>query len=226
MRLQRLTGLEREKLVKEHEQTLRTSSPTSRHPRLRRSACSAIIKDELADVKEKFGDERRTEILGRDGRPHHRGPARRRGHGRHRSRAPATSSARTCEAYRSQKRGGKGVTGMETKEEDFVERPLRRLDPLLPPVLHQQGQGLLAQGARDPRGRRARPRARRSSTCSSARARASAVATCVPVRDFESGGYRALRHQAGQGQEDRAVRVLASRARAASRPSRSRRATR
>src|SRR3989475_5604260 len=119
MRLQRLTQLERHKIVEEHEQTLALIADLkgilASEQRL-----MGIIKDELVALKNDYGDERRTEILGetqdltiedlladddmvvtitRSGyikRTH-------------------------VEAYRSQKRGGKGVTGMETKEEDIVE---------------------------------------------------------------------------------------------------------
>ena len=52
------------------------------------------------------------------------------------------------------------------------------------------------------------------------------VATCVPVRDFESGGYVVFATKPGQGEEDRARPPSRIRARAASRPSASTRATR
>src|SRR5215813_14466579 len=119
MRLQRLTQLERHKIVEEHEQTIALIADLkgilASDQRL-----MGIIKEELKALKEEFGDERRTEIL-----------------------AETTDLTiedlladedmvvtitrsgyikRThVEAYRSQKRGGKGVTGMETKEEDIVE---------------------------------------------------------------------------------------------------------
>src|SRR5713101_6863877 len=119
MRLQRLTQLERHKIVEEHEQTLALIADLkgilASEQRL-----MGIIKDELAALKNDFGDERRTEILD--------------------ERADLTIEdlladeemvvtitrsgyiKRThVESYRSQKRGGKGVTGMETKEEDIVE---------------------------------------------------------------------------------------------------------
>ncbi|HTG12556.1 MAG TPA: DNA gyrase subunit A, partial [Candidatus Eisenbacteria bacterium] len=119
MRLQRLTQLERHKIVEEHEQTLALIEDLkgilASEQRL-----LGIIKDELAALREEFGDARRTEILAET--------------------ADLTIEdlladddmvvtitrsgyiKRThVEAYRSQKRGGKGVTGMETKEEDIVE---------------------------------------------------------------------------------------------------------
>ncbi|MGH7397983.1 MAG: DNA gyrase subunit A, partial [Candidatus Rokuibacteriota bacterium] len=119
MRLQRLTQLERHKIVEEHEQTLALIEDL-KGILASESRLLGIIKDELAALKEEFGDERRTEILAET--------------------ADLTIEdlladedmvvtitrsgyiKRThVEAYRSQKRGGKGVTGMETKEEDIVE---------------------------------------------------------------------------------------------------------
>jgi DNA gyrase subunit A len=119
MRLQRLTQLERHKIVEEHEQTLALIADLkgilASDARL-----MGIIREELLKLKEDFGDERRTEIL--------------------EETADLTIEdlladedmvvtitrsgyiKRThVEAYRAQKRGGKGVTGMETKEEDVVE---------------------------------------------------------------------------------------------------------
>src|SRR5262245_34396210 len=119
MRLQRLTQLERHKIVEEHEQTLALIADLkgilASDTRL-----MGIIREELLKLKEDFGDERRTEIL--------------------EETADLTIEdlladeemvvtitrsgyiKRThVESYRSQKRGGKGVTGMETKEEDIEE---------------------------------------------------------------------------------------------------------
>jgi DNA gyrase subunit A len=119
MPLQRLTGLEREKIEEEYQELQRTIQ------RLKeildsRDEQMLIIKRELADIKERFGDERRSEIvyqadefiiedliaredmvvtISNDGYIKRMSPA----------------------AYRVQQRGGRGVTGMKTKEEDFVE---------------------------------------------------------------------------------------------------------
>ena len=62
--------------------------------------------------------------------------------------------------YRAQRRGGRGRVGMKTRDEDFVDRPLHRLHPLLHPDLHRPRPGLLAEGPRDPRRRARRARAR------------------------------------------------------------------
>jgi len=120
MKLQRLTGLERDKIISEYKETLREIE------RLRsilgsEALVSKIIKDELLEIKAKYSDERRTEISGETKEItiedliteeemvitlSHQGYIKR----------------NPLSAYRSQRRGGKGLIGMETKEEDFVEQ--------------------------------------------------------------------------------------------------------
>ena len=119
MRLQRLTGLEREKLDEEYQQLIERISYL--HSVLESDALvMQIIKDELLEIKNGYGDSRRTEII-----PETREIAIEDliveedmvitiSHTGYIKRIPATT-------YRSQRRGGKGKTGMETKEEDFVE---------------------------------------------------------------------------------------------------------
>jgi DNA gyrase subunit A len=118
MRLQRLTGLEREKIIEEYNTVLKDIA------RFREILASEqlvlnIIKDELAQIKNEHGDSRRTEIVeetedisiedliveedmvvtvSKDG---------------YIKRTPAS-------VYQAQGRGGKGKTAMGTKEEDFV----------------------------------------------------------------------------------------------------------
>ena len=120
MPLQRLTGLEREKIDNEYNELVQIIADLrdilgSRERRMQ------IIKDEIADIKERFGDERRTEIVYaaeefdmEDLIPEedmvvtisHSGYIKR----------------MSPRAYRVQNRGGRGVTGMRTKDEDFVEK--------------------------------------------------------------------------------------------------------
>ena len=118
MRLRRLTGLERDELEKEYADLLKEIE------RLRNILSSertikAEVRKEILQVKEKYGDARRTEILDEvsdfsvedliaD-----------------ESMVVTVSSAGYIKrlpvsTYRKQRRGGKGITGMETKEEDFV----------------------------------------------------------------------------------------------------------
>lgn len=120
MQLQRLTQLEREKIEKEYLELLKQ---IERYRAILASEklVEEIIKEDLAALKKKFGDERRTEITG-DAEDieledliaeedmvitiSHAGYIKR----------------LAISAYRKQKRGGKGVTAMETRDEDFVER--------------------------------------------------------------------------------------------------------
>ncbi len=120
MKLQRLTGLERDKIISEYTETLKEIE------RLRSilgsdALVTQIIKDELLEIKEKYADGRKTEIVEDTGEISiedliteeemvitlsHTGYIKR----------------NPLSAYRSQRRGGKGLMGMETKEEDFVEQ--------------------------------------------------------------------------------------------------------
>ncbi|TAK09048.1 MAG: DNA gyrase subunit A [Candidatus Manganitrophaceae bacterium] len=119
MRLQRLTALEREKLIAEYQEVLQ------RIEQLKALLASdalirKAIQDELTEIREKYADDRRTEILPEAGEIHiedliapeemvitvtHTGYIK---------RTPSS-------VYRSQRRGGKGKIGAGLKEEDFVE---------------------------------------------------------------------------------------------------------
>jgi len=119
MRLQRLTGLEREKLEEEYRQLIEQMAYLN-SVLASEALVMKIIKDELIEIKDAYSDMRRTEIV----------PETREidiedliveedmvitiSHTGYIKRNPVT-------IYRSQKRGGKGKIGMETKEEDFVE---------------------------------------------------------------------------------------------------------
>jgi DNA gyrase subunit A len=119
MRLQRLTGLEREKIENEYNELLQKIQEY-REILANEQLVLNIISEELSELRERFADERRTEItigeesiLDEDLIPRedvvititHTGYIK---------RLPVTT-------YRNQKRGGRGVVGMDTKTEDFVE---------------------------------------------------------------------------------------------------------
>jgi DNA gyrase subunit A len=119
MRLQRLTQLERQKVVQEHTEVLQLIQ------RLRAILGSdalvrQIIKEELLALKAEYADERRTEIVEESVELSLEDLIA--------DEEMVVTVTRggyikrtAVEAYRSQRRGGKGVTGMETKEEDVVE---------------------------------------------------------------------------------------------------------
>ena len=121
MRLQRLTGLERKKIIEDLEETrkrIKELQNVLAHEEVKLS----IIKDELIEIKNKYGNERRTEIAETDESDidiedliadedavvvyTRSGYIKR----------------QTVDNYRAQKRGGKGIRGMNLKEEDVVEK--------------------------------------------------------------------------------------------------------
>ncbi|MFV9510292.1 DNA gyrase subunit A [Tepidibacillus sp. LV47] len=119
MRLQRLTGLEREKIENEYQELI-VKIREFKAILADEQKILAIIKEELLEIKEKYNDERRTKITNAENEidvedliPEeevvvmltHQGYIK---------RLPIST-------YRSQRRGGKGVTGMGTKEDDFVQ---------------------------------------------------------------------------------------------------------
>lgn len=120
MRLQRLTGLERQKIEEEYENLLKLIEELKTVLENEEELLK-IIREELIEIKEKFNDERRTEIVmggadffeDEDLIPEedivvcltHRGYIK---------RLPSST-------YRTQNRGGRGVQGMSTNDDDFVE---------------------------------------------------------------------------------------------------------
>jgi DNA gyrase subunit A len=119
MRLQRLTGLEREKIESEYAELL-AKIAEFRAILGDEQLILAIISDELKEIKEKYADARRSEITIGEESIEDEDLIPREDviititHTGYIKRLPVTT-------YRSQKRGGRGVVGMDTKEHDFVE---------------------------------------------------------------------------------------------------------
>src|SRR5687768_3170679 len=184
MRLQRLTQLERHKIVEEHEQVLalieELKGILASDARL-----MGIIKEELLALREEYGDARRTQIVEQTTEltiedlladedmvvTITRSGYIKRTH---------------VESYRSQRRGGKGVTGMETKEEDIVEDLFiasthsyllffTNLGKIHWLKVHEIPEG----------GRQAKGKAMVNLL---SLGEGEMVATCVPVRNFDAGG--------------------------------------
>jgi len=120
MRLQRLTGLERSKIDEEYEELIRLIGSLQAILDDPQKVLDVIVK-ELEEIKEKYGDERRTEIVMSSEdidiedmiveedmvvTVSHSGYIKR----------------NAVSLYKSQRRGGRGKMGMGTKEEDFVEK--------------------------------------------------------------------------------------------------------
>ena len=83
MRLQRLTGLERDKVVEEYREVMATDRAAARDPRSPTRWCWPRSAASSASCARRYGDERRTEIIDATRRHHDRGHDRRRGHGDH-----------------------------------------------------------------------------------------------------------------------------------------------
>ncbi len=120
MRLQRLTGLERDKIETEYEE-LQKAIAYLREVLVDEKLQTSIIKEELLEVREKFADERRTEIVDETSEISLEDMIV------EEDMAVTISNSgyikrNAITLYRSQRRGGKGVMGMGTKLEDFVEQ--------------------------------------------------------------------------------------------------------
>lgn len=119
MRLQRLTGLERDKLEDEYKELLATIEYL-RGLLSDRAKLDILIVEELLEMKERFGDDRRSEIVPFTGDFNIEDLIAEEqmvvtiSHGGYVKRVPYTT-------YRSQKRGGRGVSGTALKEEDHLE---------------------------------------------------------------------------------------------------------
>ena len=119
MQLKRLQGLEREKLEAEYEE-LEKRIEYYRELLANEEMLKGVLKDELVAIRDKYGDDRLTEIQDVEDEIDIEDLIEEEqcvftlSHAGYIKRVPAST-------YRAQRRGGRGVTGMTTKEEDFVE---------------------------------------------------------------------------------------------------------
>jgi len=119
MRLYQLTGLERQKIEDEYLELIKTISYL-KDLLANEHKIFGLIKDELLELKEKYADRRRTDIAPSEEEISVEDLVADRGciitisHAGYIKRVP-------IETYKAQRRGGKGVAGMATKEEDYVE---------------------------------------------------------------------------------------------------------
>jgi DNA gyrase subunit A len=119
MRLQKLTGLERKKVEDEYRETIKLIEKLKTILKNKQLQMK-IIEEELLQIKEKFGDERRTEIVYKaeefsiEDMIAEEDVVITISHSGYVKRFPVSG-------YRRQTRGGKGVTGAATREDDFME---------------------------------------------------------------------------------------------------------
>ena len=120
MRLKTLSGLQREKIEEEYKQLIELIE----HLRAilnSEKLVFDIIKEELIEIRDKYGDERKTKIVAAEGEFNVEDLIKEEQsvialtHFGYIKRMP-------IDTYRSQKRGGKGITGIATREEDFVKQ--------------------------------------------------------------------------------------------------------
>lgn len=122
MRLHRLTGLEQDKIISEHQE-LQKLIADLKDILANSVRLMQVIREELTAIKSQFGDERRTQIIESDGDVSiedlvpqedvvvtlsHEGYAK----------------SQSIDLYQAQRRGGKGKSAADVKEEDFIERVL------------------------------------------------------------------------------------------------------
>lgn len=119
MQLKRLSGLQREKIEEEYNELMKLIA-YYKDVLSSETLVFSIIKDELLEIKEKFGDERLTKIVAAEGEIDVEDLIK----------EEQTVVALTnfgyikrmpVDTYKSQRRGGKGIMGMTTREEDFVK---------------------------------------------------------------------------------------------------------
>ncbi len=120
MQLRRLQGLEREKITAEYVELL---NKIAYYESLLNDVhkLMGVVKDELLEVKKKWGDKRKTQIqadeaeIDEEDLIHEEDVCITLTHLGYAKRVPA-------DTYRAQKRGGKGITGLTTRENDFVKQ--------------------------------------------------------------------------------------------------------
>ena len=120
MRLRTLSGLQREKIEEEYNQLMKLIAHL-REILNSESLVFDIIKEELIEIRDKYGDERKTKIVAAEGEINIEDLIKEEEtvvaltHFGYIKRMP-------IDIYKSQRRGGKGITGIATREEDFVKQ--------------------------------------------------------------------------------------------------------
>ena len=205
MPLRRLTKLAREELDKEHAELLERigylTSLLDDPVKLR-----GVIKDELAEIRKKHADGRRTTVKADDGRPRRRGPDRRGGrdHLGQPRRLREAAAGRRVQAAGSRRQGR---AGPEPQGRGRRQARVHHDHAPLDAVLHHEGPCLPREGARDPGVRPHRP----------GHVRRQPAGRVARRRREDQRGHRpegvlgrslpAVRHAQGHREEDRAAGV-------------------
>ena len=186
MRLQRLTGLERSKVEEEYRELLKAIvyyEDVLRDPR----KVDGILREEILEIKEKYGDPRRTRITAAEEATFEEEDL-----------IPDTEVVITLtrdgfikrvplETYRAQRRGGRGVVGAAAREEDFVEHLLVTTNHTYLLFFTNRGKVYRLRAFDVPEsGRTARGTGLMNLVNLGPAERVTAV---IPVRSFEDGGH-------------------------------------
>lgn len=193
MRLARLSGIEREKIDAEYDELMKkiqyyTEVLSSEQMVL------GIIRDELNAIKEKYGDERRTEIVLDYGdidiedlieeeqnviTMTHYGYIKR----------------LSCDTYKEQRRGGKGIIGLQTREEDFVETMFTCSTHAFLLFFTDSGRMYRMKAYQIPEAGRT---AKGTAVVNLLQLEPSEkITACIPVREFEDGKYLVMMTKTG-----------------------------
>ena len=120
MKLRTLSGLQREKIEEEYKQLMEQIERYRAILASEKLVCD-IIRDELLEMKAKYGDERRTQIITAEGEMTNEDLIK--------EESVVVAMTRfgyikrmPVDTYKAQRRGGKGITGIQTREEDFVKQ--------------------------------------------------------------------------------------------------------
>ena len=203
MQLQRLTGLERQKILDELAELLKLierllailSSDT---------LLMQIIVNELRDVRDKYGDERRTEIIAEEGEFRIEDLIA------EEDMAITVSNTgyikRTAiTSYRNQRRGGKGRIGMRTREEDFVSHLFVASTHAYIMIFSDRGRAYWLKVHEIPDvGPDGRGKAIANLVSMEDGER---IAALVAVKEFEADKFIVMGTRAGRGQEDGVERL-------------------
>lgn len=185
MRLQRLTGLEREKIIQEYKEIKDLIANLKKILSDEKLILNIII-EELEDIKNKYADERRTEIVGKTEELSVEDLIQEEdmvvtiSHNGYIKRNPIS-------IYRAQRRGGRGKTGMTTGSEDFVENLFVASTHSYVMIFSRMGKVFwlkvheLPQAGRTSKGKAITNLIRMASD--------EGVAAVLPVKEFKEGQY-------------------------------------
>ncbi len=188
MRLQRLTALEREKILSDYRETLKLIERLSAILSNERLVYQ-VVADELKEIRDRYADDRRTEIVHQTAEIKLEDLIQEEdmvvtiSHNGYVKRNPVS-------VYRSQARGGKGKVGMKTRDEDFVNQVFVASTHSYLLIFSDKGKVYWLKVHEIPQaGRTAKGKAIVNLVRMSGDDRVAAV---LPVRSFEEGGYVVL----------------------------------